>query len=115
MALINTVFHETDINTAKEICALHSRPIPAIKEIRAKLDLGLYEAKQLLDQVWDTVEHPVHVEYDGLDRCIRKVRLDSIRIEGGKLRIGRSDGEVMEVVLSKKTIQALKEFGVPSI
>lgn len=106
-------FSDKDISDAKEICTLHNRHIPAIKEIRAKLDLGLYEAKQLTDQVWSTVEHPLNVEYDGLDRLERKVKLESIECD--KLRISRSDGEIMELPLSKKTIKALRDFGVPSI
>lgn len=59
---------EEDIRIAKEICALHNRQLPAIKELRAKLNLSLSEACHLSHDLWNTVDHPENVEYNGLDR-----------------------------------------------
>lgn len=112
-------FSEKDLQDAKEICGQHNRKIPAIKEIRAKLNLGLREAKQLMDDFWETVDHPEHVDYDFLDRVAAKpveAHAYSLRIEGLNLRIiGRPSGGSRAIKLSKKTIQELKDFGVPSI
>ena len=108
-------FSEKDIQQGKEISSIHNRKIAAIKEIRAKMLIGLREAKDLVDSVWDSVEHPLNVEYDGLDRLDRKLVIKSVRIEKGFLSICRSDGEVRSVKISKKIVQELKDFGVPSI
>lgn len=111
-------FSEKDLQDAKEICVLHNRKIPAIKEIRAKLNLGLREAKQLMDDVWESVGHPEHVDYDFLDRVAAspiEAHTYSLRIEGLNLRIiGRPSGGSRSIKVSKKQVQELKDFGVPS-
>lgn len=101
------------LSAAREICTLHNKQIPAIKEIRAKTGLGLYEAKQLLDQVWSTVQHPLNVEYEYLDRKSVKLVINSLHIKGSRLCLSRSDGLSKFVRLSKKSIQDLTDFGVP--
>lgn len=56
------------LTQAKEICSRHNRLIPAIKELRPAFSLGLKEAKDLAEEVWNQVEHPEHVDYPAYDR-----------------------------------------------
>ncbi len=111
-------FSATDINIAKQICSLHNRQLPAIKELRAKLNLGLREAKNLLDDIWSTVEHPEHVEYDYLDRVDAKpvvAHSYSLRMEAPYLYIaGRPSSGIVTIKLNKANVQKLKDFGISS-
>jgi hypothetical protein len=114
--MLNLSFSEQDIADAKKISSSHNLKIPSIKELRAKLDLGLREAKELNDLVWDTVEHPSEVKYNGLDRIQpARITIQSVKIERSNLCFYRSDGEFHFIPLSKKTIKGLKDFGVPVI
>lgn len=112
-----TTFSAQDIKDAKEIVSLHNRQLPAIKEIRAKMELGIREAKRLVDYVWNNVDHPENVEYNGLDRVQVQVNLyiRSVLIDGSNLKVIRSDSESRSIKISKKAIQELRDFGVASL